>query len=141
MADPTTVSGSLMFISYSDTPGGTRKSAVCQSQGDFTGSTDVNSDQTNCGVLKAVGNSNNQFSLNAVVDMAPDADEASYNDFQTLYAAKTKKYWHLSNADDSLYHGGYGWITALGQQNASGQTAKFTMTIDIDGDLDIVASS
>ena len=73
--------------------------------------------------------------------MAPDADEASYNDFQTLYANKTKKYWHLSNTDDSLYHGGYGWITALGQQNASGQTAKFTMTIDIDGDLDIVASS
>ena len=141
MADPTTVSGSLMFISYSDTPGGTRKSAVCQSQGDFTGSTDVNSDQTNCGVLRAVGNSNNQFSLNAVVDMVPDPTEASYVDFQTLYANKTKKYWHLSNADDSLYHGGYGWITALGQQNASGQTAKFTMTIDIDGDLDIVASS
>lgn len=136
MADPTTVQANTMFIEYSDTPGGTRKSAVCQSQGDFTGSTDVTSEQTNCGVLKAVGNSNNQFSLNAVVDIDPDADEASYNDFQTLYVNKTKKYWHLTNATEDIYHGGYGWITALGQQNASGETAKFTMTIDIDGDID-----
>lgn len=135
MADPTTVSGSVIFIQYSDTPTGTRKSAVCQSQGDFTGSTDVNSEQTNCGVLKSIGKSNNQFSLNAVVDLVPDLTEASYNEFQTIYVNKTKKYWHLSNGDNSLYHGGYGWISALGQQNASGQTAKFTMTIDIDGDI------
>jgi len=141
MADPTTISGSVMFIQYSDTPGGTRKSAVCQSQGDFSGTTDVTSDQTNCGVLKAIGNSNNQFTLNAVVDTVPDADEASYNDFQTLYVNKTKKYWHLTDADETVYHGGYGWITSLGQQNASGQTAKFTMTIDIDGDIDTTPQS
>lgn len=141
MADPTTISGSVMFIQYSDTPGGTRKSAVCQSQGDFSGTTDVTSDQTNCGVLKAIGNSNNQFTLNAVVDTVPDADEASYNDFQTLYVNKTKKYWHLTDADETVYHGGYGWITSLGNQNASGQTSKFTMTIDIDGDIDTTPQS
>ncbi len=141
MADPTTISGSVMYISYSDTPGGTRKTAVCQSQGDFSGTTDVTSDQTNCGVLKAVGNSNNQFTLNAVVDTVPDADEASYNDFQTIYVNKTKKYWHLTDADETVYHGGYGWITSLGQQNASGQTAKLKRTIDIDGKIDTTPQS
>ena len=141
MADPTTIQASTMFIEYSDTPGGSRKSAVCLTQADFSGTTAVNSDETHCGVLKAVGSSNNQFSGTAVVDAVPDVTEASYEDFKTIYAAKTKKYWHLTNSNDSNYHGGYGWITALGNQNASGQTSKFTFTIDIDGDLDTEATS
>lgn len=141
MADPTTLLASTMFIQYSDTPGDTRKSAVCLSQADFSGSATINSDETHCGILKGIGNSNNTFTGTAVVDMVPDVDEASYEDFKTLYAAKTKKYWHLTNADDSNYHGGYGWISALGNQNASGQTSKFTFTIDIDGDIDTVATS
>ncbi len=74
--------------------------------------------------------------MNAVVDTAPDATEASYNDYQTLYANNTKKYWHLTDSTETVYHGGYGWISALGQQNTSGQTAKFTMTIEIEGDID-----
>jgi len=95
MADPTTLSGSVMYIEYSDTPGGAKKSAVCQSEGSFDGSRNVVSDETN-----------------------------------------TKKYWHLTDSTETVYHGGYGWISALGQQNTSGQTAKFTMTIEIEGDID-----
>ena len=141
MADPTTLLASTMFIQYSDTPGGTRKSLVCLSQADFSGSATINSDETHCGILKGIGNSNNTFTGTAVVDMAPDTDEASYEDLKAIYVAKSKKYWHLSNADDSNYQGGYGWISALGNQNASGQTSKFTITIDIDGDVDIVPAS
>jgi len=141
MAAPTTISGSLMFIEYSDTPSGAKKSAVCQSEGSFDGSRNVVSDETNCGVLKSMGPANNRFTLNAVVDLAPDAGEASYNDFQALYQNNTQKYWHLTDSNNDLYHGGYGWISALGQQNVSGQTAKFTMTIEIDGDIDITPQS
>lgn len=141
MAAPTTISGSLMFIEYSDTPGGAKKSAVCQSEGSFDGSRNVVSDETNCGVLKSMGPANNRFTLNAVVDLAPDAGEASYNDYQALYQNNTQKYWHLTDSNNDLYHGGYGWIAALGQQNVSGQTAKFTMTIEIDGDIDITPQS
>lgn len=141
MADPTTISGSVMFIEYSDTPGGAKKSAVCQSEGSFDGSRNVVSDETNCGVLKQLGPQNNRMTLNAVVDTAPDANEASYNDYQTLYANNTKKYWHLTDAANDIYHGGYGWISALGQQNTSGQTSKFTMTIEIDGDIDTTPQS
>ena len=83
MADPTTISGSVMFIEYSDTPSGAKKSAVCQSEGSFDGSRNVVSDETNCGTLKTLGPQNNRFTLNAVVDTAPDATEASFNDFQT----------------------------------------------------------
>lgn len=141
MADPTTISGSVMFIEYSDNPAGSKKSAVCQSEGSFDGSRNVVSDETNCGVLKSLGPQNNRFTLNAVVDTVPDAGEASYNDFQTLYANNTKKYWHLTDSNNDIYHGGYGWIAALGQQNVSGQTAKFTMTIEIDGDIDTTPQS
>lgn len=141
MADPTTISGSVMFIEYSDTPGGAKKSAVCQSEGSFDGSRNVVSDETNCGVLKQLGPQNNRMTLNAVVDVAPDANEASYNDYQTLYANNTKKYWHLTDSANDIYHGGYGWISALGQQNTSGQTSKFTMTIEIDGDIDTTPQS
>ncbi len=35
--------------------------------------------------LKVLGPQNNRFTLNAVVDTIPDATEASYNDFQTLF--------------------------------------------------------
>lgn len=141
MADPTTLSGSVMFIQYSDTPSSTKKSAVCQSEGSFDGSRNVVSDETNCGTLKTMGPQNNRFTLNAVVDIAPDAGEASYNDFQTLYANNTKKYWHLTNSGEDVYHGGYGWISALGQQNVSGQNCKFTMTIEIEGDIDTTPAS
>jgi hypothetical protein len=141
MADPTTISGSVMFIEYSDTPAGAKKSAVCQSEGSFDGSRNVVSDETNCGVLKSLGPQNNRMTLNAVVDTAPDAGEASYNDFQTMYANNTKKYWHLTDSANDIYHGGYGWIASLGQQNVSGQTAKFTMTIEIDGDIDTTPQS
>ena len=51
MADPTTLSGSVMFIEYSDTPSSAKKSAVCQSEGSFDGSRNVVSDETNCGTL------------------------------------------------------------------------------------------
>jgi hypothetical protein len=88
-----------------------------------------------------MGPANNRFTLNAVVDLAPDAGEASYNDYQALYQNNTQKYWHLTDSNNDLYHGGYGWIAALGQQNVSGQTAKFTMTIEIDGDIDITPQS
>ena len=137
----TTIEANTMFIQVSDTPGGTRKSAVCLTQADFSGTLGVNSDETHCGVLKAPGSSNNNFTGAAVVNTTPEADELSYEDFKTIYAPKTKKYWHLTNADDSNYHGGYGWISALGNQNASGQTSKFTFTVDIDGDIDTVATS
>jgi hypothetical protein len=141
MADATTISGSVMFIEYSDTPGSAKKSAVCQSEGSFDGSRNVVSDETNCGTLKVLGPQNNRFTLNAVVDTVPDANEASFNDFQTLYANNTKKYWHLTDSAETIYHGGYGWISALGQQNVSGQTAKFTMTIEIEGDIDTEPAS
>lgn len=132
----TTLEANTMFIEYSDDPTSTRTSAVCLSQADFSGSTNVNTDETHCGVLKGIGSSNNQFTGTAVVNTTPDSGEGSYEEFKTLYAAKTKKYWHLTNADDSNYHGGYGWLTALGNQNTSGQTSKFTFTVDIDGDID-----
>lgn len=141
MANPTTISGSVMYIQYSTLPNGTRTSAVCQSEGSFDGSRNVVSDETNCGTLKTLGPQNNRFTVNAVVDVVPDLGEASYNDFQTMYANNTKRYWHLSDANDTIYHGGYGWIAALGQQNVSGQTAKFTMTIEIEGDIDTVPAS
>lgn len=141
MADPTTISGSLMFLQHSDTPGGTRDKAVCITDVSYDGSRNVNSDETHCGVLKSTGPASHTFTMSAVVDTAPDADEASYNDYQTLFVNNTKKYWHLTDADETVYHGGYGWITALGQQNTTGQTAKFTLTVEIDGDLDTTATS
>ncbi len=133
----TTVNGSTVFVSYSDDDSYTnQKTAVCQSEGSFDGSRNVVSDETNCGVLKSLGPQNNRLTLNAVVSTTPESGEASYNEYQTLYANNTKKYWSLSD-NASIYSEGYGWISALGQQNVSGQTAKFTVTIEIDGDLDI----
>ncbi len=131
----TTLQGSTMFIEYANDNTLTgAKVAVCQTEGSFDGSRNVVSDETNCGVLKSMGPANNRLTLNAVVDLTPDANEASFNDFLTLYNDNTKKFWALTD-DDNVMISGYGWIASLGQQNTSGQTGKFTMTIEIDGDL------
>lgn len=131
----TTLQGSTMFIEYAnDNTLAGAKVAVCQTEGSFDGSRNVVSDETNCGVLKSMGPANNRLTLNAVVDLTPDANEASFNDFLTLYNDNTKKFWALTD-DDNVMIAGYGWIASLGQQNTSGQTGKFTMTIEIDGDL------
>ena len=132
---PSTISGSTMFITFADDNAGTNeKSAICQSEGSFDGSRNVVSDETNCGVLKSLGPQNNRLTLNAVVDINPSSGQASFNDFLTLYENNTKKYWALTDSTN-IYIEGDGWISAIGQQNTSGQTAKFTVTIEIDGDL------
>lgn len=136
-----TLQASTMFLQYGDTPAGPFKTVVCLSQADFSGSATINSDETHCGILKGIGNSNNTFTGTLVLETVPTVDEGSYEELKTIYAGKLKKYWQLTNDDDSNYHGGYGWLSALGNQNASGQTSKATFTVDIDGDIDIVPTS
>jgi len=67
MADATTISGSVMFIEYSDSPSSAKKSAVCQSEGSFDGSRNVVSDETNCGTLKVLGPQNNRLRLPTMI--------------------------------------------------------------------------
>lgn len=142
MADPTTISGKLMFLYYRDAPGSAASQLVCLQDANYNGSRNLISDETNCGVLKDTGQASHQFTGTAVVDTVPDAGEASYLDLQTLFLNDTQKYWELSDENDVIFHGGYGKITQLGNQNsAAGGASKFTLTVEVTGTLDVTPTS
>lgn len=133
----TNVDAATMLLSYSVTDvDANYKSVVCESDSNIDGTMNVITDETKCGVLKGTGPIDWKASGTALVNTTPEADEGSYNEIQTLFLAKTLLYFKYTNVDESIYHKGRGWFTALGNQNASSGSSKFTWSVEINGDIE-----
>lgn len=141
MADRATVDASTVVLGYADTPSGTFKYLVCESDSNVDMSRNETTDETKCGVLKELGQQNNKFSGNIVVVTDEDTDEASHADLLALYAAKTKKYWTWTNTANDVFIGGYGWVSSYNPSAPASGTVKASLTITIDGDIDTTPTS
>lgn len=140
--EPTTVSGKLMFLWYSDTEASDDSQLVCMIESNYSGTRNEITDETNCGSLSDTGAAKHQLTGTLVIDTAPDSGEVSYAALQTLFVNDTTKYWMLRDEDNTIFHGGLGKISQLGQQNsASGGFAKATVTISLSGALDTTSQS
>jgi hypothetical protein len=86
----TTVNSATMLFSYSlNGEGGTYFTVVCEADSSYEGTVEFSRDVTKCGVLKAPGAMDNKLNLNGVVNIEPEAGEASYNEIQALAVQKT----------------------------------------------------
>lgn len=141
MADRATVDASTVVLGYADSPSGTFKYLVCESDSNVDMSRNETTEETKCGVLKELGPQNNKFSGNIVVVTDEDTDEASHADLLTLYTTKAKKYWTWTNTAGDVFIGGYGWVSSYNPSAPASGTVKASLTITIDGDIDTAPTS
>ena len=141
MADRATVDASTVVLGYADSPSGTFKYLVCESDSNVDMSRNETSDETKCGVLKELGPQNNKFSGNIVVVTDEDTNEASHADLLTLYTTKAKKYWTWTNTAGDVFIGGYGWVSSYNPSAPASGTVKASLTVTIDGDIDTAPTS
>lgn len=139
MADPTTVGGSELILSYSTnlvTP--SYKVVVCKKSASLDASRSVNSEETDCGVFKTFGPANYKINITGMVDTQPDAGEGSWTELLTLFDANTPVLVKLATVGDDPYIVGTAKFSNL-QLNADSpqDTLKFTGTLEIYGTVDI----
>lgn len=126
--------------------GTTWKALVCLRNSSVDTTNDVTSEQTNCGVLSAVGEPSMALNFDAICETAPTASQTSYKDLQTAAVNKTLIRVRLSSPVQTgssaglFYHHEFsGYVTSLTLNQASGEFINFSGTVQSTGTLDITA--
>ena len=127
-------------------PRTTRKALVCLRNSSVDTTNDVTSEQTNCGVLSAVGEPSMALNFDAICETAPTATQTSYKDLLTASVNKTLIRVRLSSPVQTgssmglFYHHEFsGYVTSLTLNQASGEFINFSGTVQSTGTLDITA--
>lgn len=125
--------------------GTTWKALVCLRNSSVDTTNDVTSEQTNCGVLSAVGEPSMALNFDAICETAPTASQTSYKDLLTASVGKTLIRVRLSSPVQTgssmglFYHHEFsGYVTSLTMNQASGEFINFSGTIQSTGSLDII---
>ena len=126
--------------------GTTFKALVCLRNSSVDTTNDVTSEQTNCGVLSAVGEPSMALNFDAICETAPSASQISYKDLLTASVNKTLIRVKLSSPVQTgssaglFYHHEFsGYVTSLTMNQASGEFINFSGTVQSTGTLDITA--
>ena len=124
--------------------GTTWKALVCLRNSSVDTTNDVTSEQTNCGVLSAVGEPSMALNFDAICETAPTASQTSYKDLLSASVGKTLIRVRLSSPVQTgssmglFYHHEFsGYVTSLTMNQASGEFINFSGTIQSTGLLDI----
>jgi len=130
--------------------GTTWESLICLRNSSVDTSTDVTSEQTNCGVLSAVGEPSMALNFDAICETAPNTIapnlqvsykkilDASVN--KTLIRVRVSSPVQTGSSMGLFYHHEFsGYVTSLTFNQASGEFINFSGTIQSTGSLDIIA--
>jgi predicted secreted protein len=128
-----------------DVAGGSSfKTLVCVQSKTVSGSVDVTEEDTDCGLLTAVGSVKYTITADAVCETAPTVSQVSYNALLTAFVNKTLVHVRVQNpvvSGSSLgaayYHSFYARITQLDLTGESAGYVKFSITLNSDGIVDI----
>lgn len=141
MSVPTTIQSNQVPLAIS-TDGITYKNVVCKKSWNFSLTSAVNSEETDCGIDKGLGAVDWTMDFQGVVNKTPtsttevsSATLAGYAVNQTLLYIKTTT---GATANDS-YIQGTGYITDFGVQNSVGSLLAFTFTFNGIGTPDVSA--
>jgi hypothetical protein len=127
-----------------DVAGGTSfKTLVCVQSKTVSGSVDVTEEDTDCGLLTAVGSVKYTITADAVCETAPTVSQVSYNALLTAFVNKTLVNVRVQNpvvSGSSLgaayYHQFLSRITQLDLTGESAGYVKFSITLNSDGVID-----
>lgn len=131
-----------------DVAGGTSyKTLVCVSSASADGSTEVSTEQTDCGILTSVSDPQITVTAEAICETAPSVSQVSYKDLQTAFVNKTLVSVRIQNpvvTGSSLgaayYHQFNARITGLSlNKSSSAAYISFSVTLASDGTIDITA--
>lgn len=121
--------------------GVTYKTIVCLSSWNFNGTTAVNREETQCGVLVGLGANEWGFDVDAVVDLTPTgASEVSWEDLLGMWNAQTLLLIRSAQPDPAgtdWYLQGSAYITNVTLTAQVGNNVKFNMTVSGSGALDV----
>lgn len=123
------------------------KTVVCISNSTTNTNVDVSTEQTNCGVLSAVGEPSITIDFDAVCEATPTAlSQVSYASLLACSVNKTKIKAKISSpvvtgssAGAAYYHEFDAYVTSLTLTSTAGEYVKFSGTITSTGTLDITA--
>jgi predicted secreted protein len=127
-----------------DVAGGSSfKTLVCVQSKTVSGSVDVTEEDTDCGLLTAVGSVKYTITADAVCETAPTVSQVSYNALLTAFVNKTLVNVRVQNpvvSGSSLgaayYHQFLSRITQLDLTGESAGYVKFSITLNSDGVID-----
>jgi len=124
--------------------GSSYKTLVCVQSKTLSGSVDVTEEDTDCGLLTAVGSVKYEISADGVCETAPSVSQVSYSSLLTAFNNKTLVSVRVQNPvvsgsslGASYYHQFSARITALELTGESAGYIKFSITLNSDGVIDI----
>ena len=138
------IQGSLQNIEI-DVAGGTSfKNLVCLASSSVNTNADTSTDNTNCGILTAVGDSSMTIDFDAVCEVAPSVAQVSYKDLLTAMVNKTMVAVRVqspvvtgSSIGAAYYHQFNAYINSLTLTQANTELIKFSGSFTSTGTLDI----
>jgi len=140
------IQGSLQNIEIDVAGGSSYLNLVCLRTSSVNSTVDSTTDQTNCGVLTAVGFPQMSLDFDAICETAPSVSQVSYSSLLSAFANKTLVSVRVQNpvvtgssAGASYYHQFYGYITSLTLNQATTEFVNFSGTIASTGTIDVTA--
>ena len=138
------IQGSLQNIEIDVAGGSSYLNLVCLRTSSVNSTVDSTTDQTNCGVLTAVGFPQMSLDFDAICETAPSVSQVSYSSLLTAFANKTLVSVRVQNpvvtgssAGASYYHQFQGYITSLTLNQATTEFVNFSGTIASTGTIDV----
>jgi hypothetical protein len=122
------------------------KSLVCLRTSSVNNTVDTTQDDTNCGILTAVGSPKMSIDFDAICETSPLASQVSYNSLLSAWSTKQKVSVRVQNptvtgssAGAAYYHQFDGYITSLTFNQATAEFINFSGTIESTGNIDVIA--
>lgn len=111
---------------------------VCQINGGLSGSRDVNTQSTKCGVAKAGGEPNYQVTGSLAANTAPGTGEISADDLIALFESGDSFLFKLAHTTPANYYrAGTGFLSNYSETANDGETVNADFTIEVEGGIDI----
>lgn len=121
---------------------GLYKALVCLRNSSVNSELAVTTEETNCGVLSAVGNTSVTVDFDAVCEAAPSGTQISYEEVWTALNAKTKVGVRVQSPGAtpgaSYYHQFGAYVTSLSLSQETGAYISFSGTLTSDGAIDYI---
>jgi hypothetical protein len=140
MSAPTYVDSKLVPVAIS-TDNITYKNVLCKRTSNFSLTSAVNAEESDCGISKGLGSVDWTQDFEGLVNITPNgATEMSASDILTIAANQTLAYikWMTNDGTGkNLFVQGQGYITDFGTQLSTGNLAAFTFTFNGVGAPDI----
>jgi hypothetical protein len=132
-------SSALPFYVSTDSGYSNTRMIVCKKGLTFTGTTPVNTEDTDCGPIIGLGSNAWSFEFEGVANMTPDIGTAeSYEQLLKWWNAQTLLYvrWNYPDAAGTDFtHKGAAYITNITGAVAQGAAMNFTITFTGQGSL------